>query len=125
VSAARKKPRKVAAEAAPPPMATALDACEQLRAIVDAQIARLNDPKEARLLSERQRVQIASSAAQTLSMIGKISGETLQVPDGKLVRLPAFRRVTDVIVRTLTPWPDAMRAVGLVLTQIAQGDKAP
>lgn len=129
--AAKKRAKRSARAAelmipAPPrAMVSTLDATEQLRAIVDAQIARLNDEDEAKLLTEAQRIKIATAAAQTLATLGRMTGETLEITDAKLVKLPAFRRVVDVMVRTLTPWPEAMHALGLALTKIAQGDRTP
>jgi len=59
----------------------------------------------------REKMQAISAAAETMKRLGYITGETLEIPPSKLRRLPMWRRMEDLIVHTLEPWPDAMRAL--------------
>jgi hypothetical protein len=60
----------------------------------------------------------ARSIAPTLALLGKITGETQTIDESRIVRLPAFQRVSAHLVKALTPWPEAMHAVGVELQRL-------
>jgi hypothetical protein len=62
----------------------------------------------------------ARSITPALVHLGKLTGETLSIDEAKIIRLPAWRRIEEVLIRTLTPWPDAVRAVGEELARLGQ-----
>jgi hypothetical protein len=73
-------------------------------------------------LSEAERDRAAASLSVALVRLGKVTGETLEIPNAKLVKLPAFRSVVEDMVRALKPYPEAMAAVAAELERIERGD---
>ncbi|HEX8795466.1 MAG TPA: hypothetical protein VF765_31165 [Polyangiaceae bacterium] len=60
----------------------------------------------------------AASAAAMLNLLGKLTGQTQEVNEGRILRLPAWQRIQDTIITAATPWPDALRAIGEALTRM-------
>lgn len=67
-----------------------------------------------------EQAKVYAAAAQTLTLLGKMTGETLVVTESRILRLPAWRRIEDQLVEILTPWPAAMRAVGDALAAMGE-----
>jgi hypothetical protein len=116
----RRRPKKaIPAEHPKPPAETGVRArAARLLIIVDRDIDRLSDPKSK--LNELQRYRMQQSLANLLTQLGKLTGEGLEIPDSKLVKLPGFRRVAEKLIAALSPWPDALRAAGQALTEIEE-----
>jgi transcriptional regulator with XRE-family HTH domain len=76
-----------------------------------------NDPDATTL----ERAKILNSAAVGLKLLGTMTGELLEVNEARVLKLPGFRRIDEAITRALTPWPDAMRAVGEALKRLGEG----
>ena len=87
----------------------------KLQAMVDKLLLELDTDPDS---TPRERSKVMHSAAQTLGLIGRITGESQDLPEAKLLKLPALRRVQDRIVEALSPWPDALRAVGEALQEM-------
>lgn len=64
------------------------------------------------------RARVAQSAARTLEILGKITGETREMPEERVLRLPAWRKIQDRLVEVLSPFPEALRAVGEALVEL-------
>lgn len=100
-------------DAAPVELPSATNAADRVREMIEDQIRRLNDPKQR--ITEAARVKALGGLVNAVAMLGRITGETLEITDAKLLKLPAFRRMQDVLVRALKPYPEAMRAAGAAL----------
>jgi hypothetical protein len=97
---------------------TATDAVEEVREMIRTQIKRLKDPKER--ITEAQRVKAIGALTNSIAMLGRITGETLEISDAKLLRLPAFRRIQEVLLQALKPHPEALRVAGEALQRFGQ-----
>ena len=62
-----------------------------------------------------ERTKVGRHATQMLGEIGKLTGETQEISEERLLRLPAWRRIQETILLALRPWPEAARAVGKAL----------
>jgi len=58
------------------------------------------------------------SATAILQYLGKLTGETQEMSEARIVRLPAWRRIQSAIEHALARWPEAMNAVGEELQRI-------
>lgn len=56
------------------------------------------------------------SAAALVLKLSKLTGG--QITERQILDSPRFRVIEDTIIRTLTPWPDALRAVGEALKDL-------
>ena len=102
----------------------------QLEGIVQRQLAILEldqarcesaDPREQPTGIERTaHVRRMHQCAQTLTSLGKLTGETMEITPAKLVQAPAFRRMLDVMAEALAPWPEALRACGTALKVLSE-----
>ena len=107
------------------PLPSVLEDAEALTAMVRAEIADLSAMKPTKSMTTRtQRQNQIKRCADILRKLGEVTGESLRIPESKIVRLPAFRRVVDEIVRALEPWPEAMASVGQALDRIERGEAA-
>ena len=77
----------------------------------------LRDPESEATPLEKAKV--ASSLATTLSLIGKMTGETAPLTTERILRSPQWREVADAAVKSLEPFPDALRAFGEAMGKIA------
>jgi len=108
------------AEPRPPPPAegwTVLSRATRLRAILDRSIDQVeSDPT----LTALERSRLTRQAAGMLVELGKLTGETTEVDERKIMRLPAWRRIEDVIAESLKPWPEAMATLARALDELAE-----
>lgn len=68
-----------------------------------------------------QRQNMIKRCIVTLKQLGELTGETLLMPESKIVRLPAFRRVADRMVEALAEHPEARKALAVALEKMARG----
>jgi len=59
----------------------------------------------------RGRAALLANAAKTLVMLGKLTGVGLSISERKILDSPNWRILEGKIIKALTPWPDALRAV--------------
>lgn len=75
-------------------------------------------------LSPTQHRLLRGQIVNYLERLGKLTGDTLQIPEWKIVKLPAFRRVVASMRTALEPWPEAMFAIADVLDRAERGETA-
>jgi hypothetical protein len=85
-----------------------------IRQIRDLQVKAETDP----LMTPDDRAKTLARAATVLTAVARLTGEAGDIPEAKLLRTPAFARVRDAMIVALTPWPEAMRAVGEALARL-------
>lgn len=100
---------------APPPVVDVQARALRLQSMVDETLDRVMRNKKTTPL---ERTKVLASAATTIAVIGKLTGDAQQISEQRIARLPAWRRIKDEMMRALTPWPDAMRAVGEALVRL-------
>ena len=71
-------------------------------------------------LTETQHRVLRNQIVTFLERIGRLTGESMQMPERKIVKLPAFRRAMDDVVRVLGKYPDAAAAVAAELRRIEE-----
>lgn len=81
----------------------------RLDAKVHELLERVTDDKET---TDLEKFKCLNSAAATLNLLGKLTGQTQDVNEARILRLPAFQRIQEGLIRVLSSWPDALRAVG-------------
>ena len=118
----------------PPEAAPPGDAGAERRSKAAAEVAEVSVRAQAAQLSRvvretLERVQAAGgepewilkqsrSATAILQYLGKLTGETQEMSEARIVRLPAWRRIQSAIEHALARWPEAMNAVGEELQRI-------
>jgi hypothetical protein len=107
------------------PVSSAADAVGLVRQVIDEDLGRVRQGKglDGRALSPTQHRLLRGQLVGFVERLGKLTGETLQIPESKLVRLPAFQRLAEVIKRALEPWPPAMVAVAEALRRAETGEQ--
>lgn len=76
-----------------------------------------------KLTATQRQTQIRRCVA-TLAELGELTGDSKQMPESKVVRLPAFKRVAAEIAAVLASrWPDAAAAVADALAQYERGER--
>jgi transcriptional regulator with XRE-family HTH domain len=65
-----------------------------------------------------ERAKILNSATVTMKLLGTMTGETLEINESRILKLPAWRRLEEALLRALTPWPEALKAAGELLAQL-------
>lgn len=65
-----------------------------------------------------ERFRLATDAHKLLDKLGRLTGETQQISESRLLRLPAMRRILDRVTGALKPYPAALAAVGAALEQL-------
>jgi len=65
-----------------------------------------------------ERAKVMRSATATLSLLGKLTGATVNFSEEKILRTPAWQRLKGRVLDALRPWPEAMRAVGRSLDEL-------
>lgn len=86
----------------------------KLEAIVQQQVLRLATEED---LSEIERSKMQTSAMTTLSHLAKLQGRT-ELSERRILESPALRRIQQAMIAALTPWPEALRAVGEALQNL-------
>lgn len=66
-----------------------------------------------------EKAKVMSSAASTLTALGRLTGEMQDMSEQRILRLPAWRRIQTELIEALQPWPDAMLAVGNRLRELS------
>lgn len=102
------------------PVVSALDAVALVRETLVEERARLQG-KEGDELTPTQRRMLLSSLVGYAERLGKITGETLQIPESKIVKLPAFRRVVGEMTAALAQYPEAAAALVATLQRLERG----
>jgi transcriptional regulator with XRE-family HTH domain len=87
---------------------------QRLQSMIDAMTDQLQQSATPAEFSKFCR-----SITPALTHLGRLTGETLSIDESRIVRLPAWRRIEEALVRALAPWPDAMRAAGEELRRLA------
>lgn len=67
-----------------------------------------------------ERAKVMASAAATLTLLGRITGETSTVAEQRILRLPAWSRIRATIQDTLKGHPQLMEKVGLALIELGE-----
>jgi hypothetical protein len=67
-----------------------------------------------------QRQTKMQRVARLVSMLGDLTGESAEIGEKKIVRLPAFRRVVDVLLAAIKPHPVALAAATEALEAFAR-----
>ena len=93
------------------------EAATRLRAVLGELEAM--DPGE---LSDQARLRRASTMANILKQLGQQTGESQEIGEARIVRLPAWRRVVEAMLRALDPWPAAQAAVAKTLDELGGGN---
>lgn len=91
---------------------------ERLQRMLDSQLRQLEQDTRATPI---ERAKVMSSVAATLKVLGSITGEAQEIGESRIVRLPAWRRIEDQLIKTLRPWPDAARAVAAAVQELSEG----
>lgn len=81
---------------------------EDLESFVTSVMRRVQDD---RMATPVEQAKVAATLAQSLMLLGRISGETSQMTEAAILKLPTFRRVMKDLLDALTPWPEAMKAI--------------
>lgn len=88
---------------------------ERLQNMVDELLDKLNNDAKTTPL---EKAKVMASTAGTITLLGKLTGESREISEARIIRLPAFRRVVDRMKEALRPWPEAARAVGEALKEL-------
>jgi transcriptional regulator with XRE-family HTH domain len=100
-----------------PAPASVFDMAGVLQTAVNDQLQKLTtDPS----VTPYERSKLIEKLAEALHSIGKLTGETLDMSEERLLRLPAWRRVKDAIFAALRPWPEAKVAVAEALEALGR-----
>lgn len=67
------------------------------------------------------RGKIIALASQTLANLGRLTGESLELSESKVLKLPHLRRIQDALREAIKPWPEAARAIGKALEKLNDG----
>ncbi len=70
------------------------------------------------LLTPDERGKTLARAATILTSVARLTGEAGDIPEAKILRTPAWGRIRDAMLVALTPWPDALRAVGEAVARL-------
>lgn len=71
-------------------------------------------------LSLLDRIKVIRGCTENLRLLGTITGESLEISEARILRLPALTRVQDALIRALTPWPEALQAAGEELQRLGR-----
>ncbi len=61
-------------------------------------------------LTNIERFRLATDTHQLLDKMGKLTGETQLMPESRILKLPAWRRIQDAVLVALKPHPKALAA---------------
>ncbi|MGD0530352.1 MAG: hypothetical protein ABSE49_34780 [Polyangiaceae bacterium] len=109
-----------------PPDLRGLGAEQMLRAMLqsNSEILHAGVDHAGVPLTQQQHRMLQTQNADLLDKLGELTGETKQMPESKIVKLPAFRRVVAEVVKVLEKWPEALVAVGETLARLERGEAA-
>jgi hypothetical protein len=117
---APKARRKPPVKAAPKPAAgpeDVRDTASNMLAQIQRELAAVGcDP----VLTPDGRAKVYDRLARTLTVVAKITGEATDMPESKILKLPALRRVLDEVLTALAPWPEAIRACAEAIARLEQ-----
>jgi len=65
-----------------------------------------------------ERLKVINACAGILKQIGHLTGELTNISEERVLKLPAWRNIQQAITETLTPWPEALRAMGIKLEEL-------
>lgn len=68
--------------------------------------------------SPDERVQVIERCARALVSLGKVTGESTELTMAMVLASPIWRRIEDVFVAALEPWPEAARAIADALASL-------
>jgi transcriptional regulator with XRE-family HTH domain len=80
----------------------------------------LADPDTTR----REKLAELKGAIEATGLLAKLTGESQEMSEARLIRLPVMRRLVEQLLKALEPWPDAMRAAGEALKGSSSNDDA-
>jgi transcriptional regulator with XRE-family HTH domain len=98
-----------------PPADTVAAKARRLEQLVVAGLTMLERDES---LTAVERFRLQSECQKLLDKLGRLTGESQVIGESRLVRLPAFRRAVDEIVRALRPWPAAQVAAADALAAL-------
>lgn len=104
------------------PLRSVDDLVDDMRRVVSKEIADLMAPSKRQTGTQRQTQM--QRCLKTLRDIGELTGESSEISEKKIVRLPAFRRVADVLLAAIKPHPAALAAATEALEAFAKGEAA-
>lgn len=126
------KPPTVAKKIAPPVVAAAgeEDAASIAEFSVRARALKLDATIQEKLeliekdphVTPLEWFKCVQTALAQLERLGKLTGQTQEINEAKILRLPAFARIEEVLIRTLSEWPAALQKVGEELQRMG-GEK--
>lgn len=71
-----------------------------------------------------EQARVMASAASTLALLGKLTGEVLELSERQILRSPAWRRVEGAVLEALGDHPAALEAVVGALARLEEGSRA-
>lgn len=99
---------------------SALEGANLLGALVRQELERLQ--RSDRKMTPTQRGTLMRRCAAMLRELGELTGETLEIPESKLVRMPQLRRLFERVTKALEPWPAALAAVSEAMAAVERGE---
>lgn len=97
--------------------ASVKDRAERMLRMLDHVLEEVENDKTATPL---EKIRTMQRATPTIQGLGKLTGESQEVSEQKIIRLPAWRRIEETIAEALTPWPKAARAVAEALQKLEE-----
>jgi len=88
---------------------------DQIRALIEAETARLHEKDPVMQLTEAGRSKAIANLVKLRAELG--SG----LSDAQIIQIPGFQRLMNTIYKALEPWPDAYQAVLAALKQVTDG----
>lgn len=65
--------------------------------------------------TRREKLAELKAAIEATALLAKLTGESQQISEAKLLKLPQLRNIFDRLLAALEPWPEAMHAAGKAL----------
>ena len=115
----RKRPHKAIPAKKSGPF-SALEGANLLGELLRQELERLQ--KSGRKMTDTQRGTLMRRCSTMIRELGEITGETLELPESKLVRMPQVRRLFLRVIAALEPWPEALAAASAALADIERGE---
>lgn len=67
-----------------------------------------------------EKAKVYASAATTLQLLGKLTGDAQEIGEARILRLPAWRKIQERLVSALQPFPKAAVAVADALRELGE-----